>query len=239
MDAHQLAELDDQQYEQLIVSNAHPPARDPEVWAALTDPSNLERTREIIVNVHQRTGNTLRTRKSKRDEFQQECFTRGEAGKRDWYESRAEYENWRRRAANFHQCMQRAISELSKLQRKVNRDSNMNLAQENRETLRKLSIAVQRHQAMRAKTGQIAAQEDYELWQLLDTLTVPCGPNQEPTALRTMLDFYWTDVTPVDDGQEQRALAERTMRSAPGGRSSQYEGVPKARHVGSRKNLAS
>jgi hypothetical protein len=52
-----------------------------------------------------------------------------------------------------------------------------------------------------------------------------------------MLDFYWTDVEPTTAAEEDRASAERTMRQAPGGRSSQYAGVPRARHVGSEKPL--
>lgn len=238
MDAQQLARLDDKQYEQVAIDNAHPPARDPEAWAALTHPDNIGRTRDILAGVHQRTATALRSRKAQREEFQRECLARGAAGKRDWFESRAEYEKWRRRAANFHQTIQRAMAELGKAHRQVNRENNTRLAQEARESLRGLALAVQRHQAMHVRSGQRPAQEDYELWQLLETLTVPCGPNSEPTTLRTMLDFYWTDVEPVAVGEESQAAAERVMRSAPGGRSSRFGGVPQARHVGNDKRLA-
>lgn len=36
---------------------------------------------------------------------------------------------------------------------------------------------------------------------------------------------------------DQYSEAERTMRQAPAGRSSQYTGVPRARHIGSEKPL--
>jgi hypothetical protein len=169
--------------------------------------------------------------------FEQECRARGAAGKAAWFESRPAYEDSRRKAAAFHQKVQQAISELGKIQKTQNRADNHKNINEARETLRKLAVAVQRHQAMHAKSGTIAGQEDYELWQLLDRLTVPYGRNQEPTSLRTMLDFYWTDVEPTTAADEDRASAERTMRQAPGGRSSQYAGVPRARHVGSEKPL--
>ncbi|MEU5742033.1 hypothetical protein ABZ784_29080 [Streptomyces tendae] len=238
MDAPDLTTLDDRQYEQLAVSHAHPKYRDADTWQLLTSPQHIERTRAVLANVHQRTAATLRRRKTEREAFQQECHARGDAGKQDWFATRPEYERWRRGAAGFHQMVQQAIAEIGKLQKAHNRASNHRNHDDSRETLRKLSIAVQRHQAAHAKTGTIAAQEDYELWQLLDQLTVPCGPGQEQTTLRTMLDFYWTDVDVVTDTDKAREAAEKTMRRAPAGRSAAYTGVPRARHVGNEKDLA-
>ncbi|WP_032761153.1 hypothetical protein [Streptomyces alboviridis] len=239
MDAPDLTTLDDRQYEQLAVGHAHPRYRDADTWNLLTSPQHIERTRAVLANVHQRTAATLRRRKTERDTFQQECHARGEDGKKEWFATRPEYERWRRGTAGFHQMIQQAISELGKLQRQHNHKAmTQQGTQAAREALRRLSIAVQRHQAAHAKTGTIAAQEDYELWQLLDRLTVPCGPAQEQTSLRTMLDFYWTDVDMVTDAEADRARVESTMRGAPAGRSARYAGVPRARHVGNEKDLA-
>ncbi|MEU2391408.1 hypothetical protein [Streptomyces sp. NPDC007369] len=238
MDARDVADLEDKEYEDLIVANAHPPARNPEVWTALTHPDNLARTYDVITNVHQRAGNVLRKRKAERDLFQTECFARGEEGKREWFATRAEYESWRKRAANFHQMIQRAISELGRVKRSVNRSANHRVAQEQRETLRMLALAVHRHQAAHAREGGVAAQSDYELWRMLDRLTVPVGADSEQVTLRTMLDIYWSDVRPVDEGEGRRAEAELAMRSAPAGKSGRYGGVPRARHVHNGKELA-
>ncbi|MFF7190528.1 hypothetical protein ACFZAR_36155 [Streptomyces sp. NPDC008222] len=239
MDAPDLTILDDEHYERLVLDNLFPPRRDTEVWELLTNADNIERTRALLSSIHQRTAATLRRRKAEREEFQQECWTRGADGKKAWFESRPEYESWRKRAANFHQRAQAGISELTKISRDRNRANNQQNRDSSRDTLRLLAIAVQRHQAVHAKAGSIAGQEDYELWQLLDRLTVPCGPNQEQTTLRTMLDFFWTDVDMVDDAEEARKAAERAMRQAPAGRSARFAGVPKARHVGNEKPLAS
>jgi hypothetical protein len=237
-DLPDLTRLDDREYEQLAVTHAHPRHRDPDVWELLTSPQHSARTRTALNNVHQRTAATLRRRKTEREAFEQECRARGEAGKQEWFATRPEYERWRRGTAGFHQMIQAAISELGKTQRQHNhRSATQHGAQAAREALRKLSIAVQKHQAAHAKTGTLAAQEDYELWQILDQLTVPCGPGQEPTTLRTMLDFYWTDVDAVSASGEARAGAERVMRQAPAGRAAQYGGVPRARHVGNDKGL--
>lgn len=239
MDAPDPNALDDRAYEQLAVTNAHPKHRDPDTWKLLTSPENINRTRAALTNVHQRTAATLRRRKNERDAFQQACLARGPEGKQEWFATRPEYERWRRGTAGFHQMIQSAISELAKTQRDINRKTKTQQStQAAREALRKLSIAVHRHQAAHAKTGTIAAQEDYELWQLLDRLTVPYGPDQEPTTLRTMLDFYWTDIDVVTDVEAKRAAAERVMRQAPAGKSAQFAGVPRARHVGNEKGLA-
>ncbi|WP_045562762.1 hypothetical protein [Streptomyces sp. FxanaA7] len=239
MDAPALAHLDDRDYEQLAVEHAHPKRRDSDTWELLTSPQNIERTRTALNTVHQRTAAVLRRRKTEREAFEQECRARGGAGKQEWFATRPEYERWRRGTASFHQMIQAAISELSKTQRRHNhRAATQHGTQAARESLRRLAIAVQRHQAVHAKTGTIAAQEDYELWQFLDQLTVPCGPNQEPTTLRTMLDFYWTDVDVVSPSEEARGSAERAMKQAPAGRAAQYAGMPKARHVGNEKGLS-
>jgi len=238
MDAHQIASLTDEELERLFVDNAHPPVRDPDVWAALTHPDNLQRTREIAAGVHQRTGHTLRRRKAERDQFQQDCFARGAAGKKEWFDSRAEYEDWKRRAGNFHQTIQRAMSEITHLLRTANRAQGDRGAGQQRETLRKLALAIQRHQATHAKAGGVAEQADYELWRMLDTLGVPVGDDQALVSLRTMLDIYWTDVIPVPEGEGRQAEAERTMRSAPGGQSGRYAGTPSARYVHNGKNLS-
>ncbi|MFD8777557.1 hypothetical protein [Streptomyces sp. NPDC059916] len=239
MDAPDLSALNDAAYEQIAVKHAHKSTRDNDVWALLTHPDHLQRTRAILQNAADRTANALRSKKTERDKFQQECFARGEAGKQDWFGTRAEHEGWLRRAGSFHQAMLQAISELGKLQKRVNRETHTSTVQDHREVVRQLTVAVQRHQAMHMKAGEMPGQEDYELWQLLDRLTVPYGPDQTETTLRTMLDFCWSDVIPVDPVEERRAVVERAMRGAPSGRASQYSGVPRARHVGGGKDLAS
>jgi hypothetical protein len=238
MDAEQAAQLDDEHYRELVMENAHPPARDPEVWAALISPTNIERTHEAIDNAFQRVTATLRKRRGERQAFQNSCYKRGPEGKQEWFASKSEYDDWRRRAVNYLRTMQNCLSEISKARKGINRASNHNLAGQHRESLRQLAVAVQKHQALHARAGGIAEQCDYELWRLLDQLTVPCGAGQEPTTLRTMLDFYWVDVEQTTAAGEASAAAERAMRSAPAGRSAQFSGAPKARHVGNEKRLA-
>jgi len=238
VDAPDLTTLNEAEYETLLIANLHPRYRDPAIWEHLTSDAHISRTRKALGQIHERTANTLRKKKSEREEFHQECRRRGPAGKQEWFETGPEYETWRRKTASFHQRVQGTIADVSKLMKERNRAGNHLTVNEARETLRKLAVAVQRHQALHAKSGQIAGQEDYELWQLLDRLTVPYGPGQEPTTLRTMLDFFWTDVDVVPAGEASQVEAERSMRRAPAGRAGQFSGVPRARHVGNREGLA-
>ncbi|MFG2138222.1 hypothetical protein [Streptomyces sp. NPDC048650] len=238
MDVHTLTRLDDATYERLVLDNAHPPARDQEIWGLLLGRPLIDRTRDTLSALVQRNVSALRKRKAERDAFQAACFARGPAGKKDWFDTRNDYEEWRHRAANFARTVQNALADVNRARRDLNRAANHSVAQEHRECLRDLALAVQRHQAAHARAGGIAEQPDYELWQALDRITVPMGPSCEPTSLRTMLDIYWTDVASVEGGAEQRAGAERVMRSAPAGRSGRFSGVPKARHVDNGKRLA-
>ncbi|MFJ2643827.1 hypothetical protein [Streptomyces sp. NPDC087511] len=227
VDAQDLAQLEDKEFEQMLTSNIHPPTRDARTWAAIIHPDNLPRARKILTHVHERTASVLRRRKTEREEFRIECFARGEAGKREWFATRADFESLRRRTANFHQRVQRAITELGQEQRNVNRAQSHNAGQQSRETLRELAVAVQRHQAVHARNGGGAEQVDHELWQHLDRLTVPTGPGQHPTTLRTMLSIYWTDTHPLDDDPGPRTRTEQVTRSTPAA----HPSVPQARRA--------
>ncbi|MEV8452394.1 hypothetical protein AB0467_21755 [Streptomyces sp. NPDC052095] len=234
MDAQDLAQLGDKEFEQLLTSNIHPPTRDARAWAAIIHPDNLPRARKILTHVHERTASVLRRRKTEREEFRVECFARGDAGKHEWFATRADFESLRRRTANFHQRVQRAITELGQEQRNVNRTQSHTAGQQSRETLRELAVAVQRHQDVHAREGGGADQADHELWQHLDRLTVPTGPGQHPTTLRTMLGVYWTDPQPLGGAPEHPAPAERTVPSGTAAR----PGVPQARRADERGDPA-
>ncbi|MFI9048541.1 hypothetical protein [Streptomyces sp. NPDC053427] len=238
MDVTTLTQLTDDRYERLVLDNAHPPARDREIWELLVSPSLIDRTRDTLSCLVQRNVSALRKRKAEREAFQAACFARGPAGKKDWFDTRNEYDEWRHRAANFARTVQNALADVNRAKRDLNRSANHSVAQEHRDCLRRLALAVQRHQAAHARAGGIAEQPDYELWQALDRITVPIGPSSEPTPLRAMLDIYWTEVASVDAAAEERAGAERVMRSAPAGPSGRFGGVPKARHVDNGKRLA-
>ncbi|MFJ9413489.1 hypothetical protein ACIRPT_04910 [Streptomyces sp. NPDC101227] len=215
MDVTTLTQLSDDAYVRLVLDNAHPPARDGETWELLISPTLIDRTRDTLSGLVQRNVSALRKRKAEREAFQAACFARGPAGKKDWFDTRNDYEEWRHRAANFARTVQNALADVNRAKRDLNRTANHSVAQEHRECLRRLALAVQRHQAAHARAGRIAERPDHELWRALDRIMVPIGPDSEPTPLRTMLDVYWTDAAPVDTATGQRTGAGRAGRSAP------------------------
>lgn len=236
MDIQQLAQLNGADYEEIVNKNIHIKTADADVWAALTSPELISRTRETMSGIFQRVSTTIRIRKGKREEFHQECFRRGPAGKTEWFESVSEYEMWRIRAGHFQAAVQARLSELGKLQKDLNRASNHLNQDRNREALRQLAVLVQRHQAAHAQAGGIAEQCDYELWQSLDRIMVSVYDRE--VTLRSMLEVFWFDVAPSTAAEERGVLAEKLMQSAPAGQGSRFSGVPKARHVGNEKRLA-
>ena len=237
MDVQDIEPLDDAAFRELVTDHLHSRKGDPQVWGLLTGPRLVQRTCGTLAAIHRQVTGTMLTKKTAREEFRQECFARGEAGKRDWFASLAEYESWRRRAGHFALMVQERLSDAKKALKAANRAANDTAGHTHRMVLRQLAIAVQDHQAAHARAGGVAEQCDYELWRLLDKLTVPIGPRSEQMTLRTMLDIYWRDVEPVDEAREETAHMDDVMRAAPAGRSARYEGVPSARYVGNDKKL--
>lgn len=238
MDAQQIAALSDDDYNKLVNANIHQRERDTAAWRILLSPEFVIRTHDQLNVTYQRVIGALRKRKAGRDVFQSECFKRGDAGKREWFETRPEYEEWRRRAVNFHRAVQDAMAEINKARKEANILQNDQVSHRHREALRELAVAVRDHQAEHARAGGVAEQPDYELWQALDRVTVPCGPGGRPVSLRSMLDVYWYEVEPETAVGRAQDGAERLMRSAPAGRSSRYGGIPEARHVHNDKTIA-
>jgi hypothetical protein len=235
MDVQHFADMSDQEFAEVVNRCTHVKTTDPEEWAALTSPELITRTREALTLIFQRVSTQIRNAKSKREVFHQECFQRGEEGKKAWFESMPEYEQWRNRAGNFQAAVQSRLSETGKILKRQNRANNATNHDHSRNALRLLASAIRKHQAAHAKAGGIAEQCDYELWRQLDQVTLAMDDQQ--VSLRTMLDVYWFEVEPVTADQEAARTAEDLMRSAPAGRSPRFSGTPRARHVDSDRKL--
>lgn len=235
MDVQRFADMNDQEFGEVITRCTHVRTTDPDEWAALTSPALIARTRDALAHMYQRVSTQIRNAKAKREDFRQECFKRGDAGKTEWFATLPEYERWRNRAGNFQAAVQARLSETGKILKNANRASNHLNHDRSRNALRLLATAVQKHQAAHARAGGIAEQCDYELWRELEQITIEC--DEQDTTLRTMLDVYWFDVTPVTAAQQSAQQAEALMKAAPAGQSSRFSGTPRARHVDSDRKL--
>jgi hypothetical protein len=235
MDVQELADLSDETFAEVIARCTHMRTTDPDEWAALTGPELIERTRDALALMYRRVSTQIRNAKSRREVFRQECFERGDEGKKAWFESMSEYEQWRNRAGNFQAAVQTRLSETRKILKNLNRANNASNHDRSRNALRTLALAVRRHQAAHAKAGGIAEQCDYELWKHLDQITVEADDQEMP--LRTMLDVYWYEVAPVTSAEQATRSAEVLMKAAPAGQSSRFSGTPRARHVDNDRSL--
>lgn len=234
MDIQELADLDDEQFAEVVRLCIHVKTADPQVWEALTSAEMVERTRLTLATVFQRVSGQIRHRKAKREEFRQECFRKGPEGKTEWFATMPEFDDWRNRAGNFCAAVQARIAEANRIQKKINRSNNHLNMDHTRNVLRLLAVAVQKHQAAHARAGGIAEQCDYELWKTLEALSIPVRGGS--ASLRAMLDVVWFDVDPVTAEGAETEMNEQMMRAAPASRS--FTGVPRARHVGSERKLA-
>lgn len=237
MDSNEITHLNDDELRRLILRHVHYTVGDPAVWTALREPENVVRTREALRSIVNGLGTRMTRMRADRDAYHAECFARGGEGKREWFTSKEAYENERGRLGSLHKALQSRLAEVREAQKDVNRQNSIDVSQQAREALRQLSIAVQKHQAAHARSGTIAEQCDYELWQLLNRLTVPVGPQNEQLSLRAMLDFYWTDVEAVSGRQAALEELEGAVRSVPVGGAASFGGSSRAQRVGSDRRL--
>jgi hypothetical protein len=76
-----------------------PKRSDPDgtVWSALHDLAVIGRTYTTLVEMVREIDNLLTTRAAELDALRQECYRRGEAGRRDWFQAEADHKVWRSR----------------------------------------------------------------------------------------------------------------------------------------------
>ncbi|HKX45267.1 MAG TPA: hypothetical protein VFF37_06365 [Streptomyces sp.] len=234
MDATSISQLDDPAFRELITTNIHHADDTKPVWELLSDRSLAERTLETLRVIRTQAESAMSRKRKDLGEYQAECLLRGPRGRQDWLAEKRKFDDWKRRANNFRRMVEGRQVQV-KARMKASIEERAEVDRSTRITLAKLCLEVQRHQAAYAASGRRAEQADYELWSLLDELTIPFTEGGEAT-LRDMLRTHWTP-TERDKGARRRAN-ERLMKNAPAGRSRPFEGTPKARHVGSDKLLA-
>ncbi|GAB3365958.1 hypothetical protein GCM10027360_33000 [Amycolatopsis echigonensis] len=172
----------DDQLEELVLANLGPDATG--LWQALLLPPLLDRVRTILIATQHRVDNDLRTRRSRRNE-------RGSKLGFDptsHYEQR--YSQWRVRVTMFKRLVETRLSQT----RAAAADENHKAAALNRRhrnAVRRLAEAIDRHRrTLGAEVDPEPA--DRALWQILEDVTVPLGPQGVPVAVRDMLTTYWS-----------------------------------------------
>ena len=234
MDATSINQLDDPAFRELITTNIHTADDTKTVWEQLADRRVADRTIETLRDLRLQTEGSMSRKRRELAELQAECLLRGRRGRQDWLAAKREFDDWKRRANNFRRMVEaRQIQVRTRM--KFGYEERARVDQGARDALAKLCLQIQRHQAACAVSGRRAEQADYELWALLEELTIPLTEGGA-ASLEYMLRTYWTPTS--RDKNAGRRTNERLMKQAPAGRSATFEGHPKARNVGSDKTLA-
>lgn len=234
MDATSISQLDDPAFREFITTNIHTADDTKAVWEQLADRRVADRTIETLRDLRLQTEGSMSRKRRELAEFQAECLLRGRRGRQDWLAAKREFEDWKRRANNFRRMVEaRQIQVRTRM--KFGYEERARVDQGARDALAKLCLQIQRHQAACAVSGRRAEQADYELWALLEELTIPLTEGGA-ASLEYMLRTYWTPTS--RDKNAGRRTNERLMKQAPAGRAATFEGHPKARNIGSDKTLA-
>ncbi|SRR6266511_5653525 len=190
-DPEALLGLDDATFREVV--NQHVSKRsDPDgtVWGALHNPAVIGRTYTTLVEMVRETDNLLTTRAAELDAFRQECYRRGESGKRDWFDAEAEHKVWRGRALAWKRALEARLmvakerNREARIQRNAQQHPRDN--QSARASLSRLALAVHQHQATSKAEGVQPEPHDEALWASLDQITVPYG--DLVVTLRSLID---------------------------------------------------
>lgn len=176
--APSLAALNDQQFEQVLLKNAHPPVRDAAAWEQLTAPDLIDRTKRVLTAMRARNRRAIHRKNRHLNEFHAECHARGEQGRREWFAAKAEHERWTLAAKNFDQTVSGAIEEIDDIC--DTRADHRGRGPAYRERLASAVQAIRDHQAASRNANLEPESHDLALWKVLDHLTTSRTRRDQP-----------------------------------------------------------
>ena len=164
------AQIDDVEFERLVLANISPRNRDAHVWSALMAPNSIARTHATLVAAVQRNAAAMGARRT------------------DPRSDDTAYRQWRHRAQSFARIAQSALSEINAERRTLEAAADKSSARRYREQLRCLASEIANHQRRSDTAGINPEDHDHQLWNVLDAISIPHGPESTPTTLRDLLD---------------------------------------------------
>lgn len=255
-DVAKVAALSDERFKELIDKHLHPDTGDPAVWDVLFSQSLMPRTTEVLQAMLEKVSVTLGRKKVEADAVHLESLKTGT--RQEWFAHRLEYDEWRVRAVAFQKMVQRRLGAAKNVRRSWGKeqqdrqekrigergpDYKDRLARakaakdECENALRRLALKIREHQALTAVSDRMPEQHDYDLWRLLDELTLTVGKGGEQASVRRVMESYWLDTSEATMAAGQRGQTERMMQQAPAGRAPRFEGVTKVRRIDGQKRL--
>lgn len=104
-----LAALDPDAFTTLVHASIGNDA-DPAVWDALTHPAVIARTKKCLGSLHADLQTQLAMVNAELDEIRGDGLGRGDEGKREFLEAKADQADWRRRAIGFRRMVERRMA---------------------------------------------------------------------------------------------------------------------------------
>ena len=104
-----LRALNEQDFEDVVLRNAHPPTRDRGIWTQLTAPDLIGRTRQTLTDMHARNSGAMRRKKAALTAFHAQCLKKAYGGQEAWVQAKADYEQWRVGASSFERTVSGAV----------------------------------------------------------------------------------------------------------------------------------
>lgn len=108
-----LRALSDQDFEDVVLRNAHRPTRDRGIWSQLTAPDLIGRTRRTLSDMRARNSGAMRRKKAALTAFHAQCLKKAHGGHEAWVQAKADYEQWRVGASNFERMVSGALAEVN------------------------------------------------------------------------------------------------------------------------------
>lgn len=165
------------EFEQVVLANASPHKRNTVFWDALLSPQVIERTHGALAQAVQRNSAAMSARRP--DE-------RGGTSEPD-----PEYRAWRRGAVSFGHIVQGALQEVNQRRKEIIQQDDVRAAERYRRNIRDIALAIADHQDAVVRSGVKPRPEDLKLWECLDTVRLPHGPDSVPTSLRELVASVW------------------------------------------------
>lgn len=186
-DPRALLDLSDRDFRRVIDNFLFPAGDD--AWPDLLAPPVAQRTHDTLTAMLTEVDAELTSKTADLEQFRQECWARGQDGKRDWFTAQAEYQDWRRRAIRAKQSVtrrKRAAKEAARTARVEEASSRDRY----RTAVRRLAVAVAVHQQVSARDGFDPEPHDQALWRVLEEVEVPSYGRMVPVA-QLLEDGVW------------------------------------------------
>jgi hypothetical protein len=176
--------LSPDEFGELIRANLGKEA-DPALWDALTHPAVINRTKTCLTSIITDLVNQQQQANAELEEFQGECFARGEEGKAEFFAFKAEQAEWRRRIAGYRRMVEKRlafvkarIAQSARPQSPFGAGFTKNARKHNRAALEKLASAVAEHRR-RVTSGDGDESDDEALWACLGSVTAIISTGEE------------------------------------------------------------